>query len=131
MDTVYYWLYYKRQTNTFFCPFSGFQTAVKFLLSILNFQMRVGVQSNADIRMPHDILQRFGVHTALCHIGAEGVSTHMRGDLRKLNSVDFIVLGADMLKVMLPVKGDHRHLILVQKQEAGVPVHRSWFWCPR
>ena len=62
MDTVYYWLYYKRQTNTFLCPFSGFQTAVKFLLSILNFQMRVGVQSNADIRMPHDILQRFRVH---------------------------------------------------------------------
>ena len=81
MDTVYYWLYYKRQTNTFLCPFSDFHNPVKFLLSILNFQMRVGVQSNADIRMPHDILQRFGVHTALCHIGAEGMPEHMGCDL--------------------------------------------------
>ena len=126
MDTVYYWLYYKRQTNTFLCPFSGFHNPVKLRLCILDFQMRVGSKSNPDIRMPHDILQRFGVHTALCHIGAEGVSTHMRGDLRKLNSVDFIVLGADMLKVMLPVKGDHRHLILVQKQESGVSVHHRF-----
>ena len=100
MDTVYYWIYYKRQTNIFLCHFSGFHYPVKLRLCILDFQVRVGSKSNPDIRMPHDILQSFRVHTALCHVGAEGVSAHMGCNLRKLNSVDFIVLGADMLKVM-------------------------------
>ena len=65
--------------------------------------MGVDVQRHADVRMPHDILQRFGVHTALCHIGAEGMSAHMGRDLRKLYFVDFIVLGADMLTLREPL----------------------------
>ena len=91
MDTVYYWLYYKRQTNIFLRLFLGFHNPVKLRLCILDFQMRVGVQSNADIRMTHDILQSFGVHTAFRHVGAEGVAAHMRGDFRKLYFVDAAV----------------------------------------
>ena len=49
------------------------------------------------------------------------MSAHMGRDLRKLYFVDFIVLGADMLKVMLPVKGDHRHLILVRNRNPVYP----------
>ena len=53
----------------------------EFLLRIIELNVRVGVQRHADIAVTHDILQRLGIHTGLCHIGAEGMPTHMRGDL--------------------------------------------------
>ena len=37
MDTVYYRLYYKRQTNIFLRRFSGFHNPVKLRLCILDF----------------------------------------------------------------------------------------------
>ena len=46
-------------------------------LCILEFYMSVGVQCNADIRVPHDILQALGIHATLCHLGAKGMSAYM------------------------------------------------------
>lgn len=48
------------------------------------------------------------------------MTADMRGDFGKLNFIDFIVLVSDMLKVMLPVEGNHRHFILIQEQESGI-----------
>ena len=42
------------------------------------------------------------------------MSAHMGRDFRKLYFVDAVVFGQDMLEVMLPVKADHWHFILVQ-----------------
>ena len=35
--------------------------------------MRIKVQSDVDVRMPHDILQAFGIHIFACKPGAERV----------------------------------------------------------
>ena len=107
--------------------FLSFQNPVKFDLCIFKFQVGVSVQSHTDIRMPHDILQGFGIHTALSHVGTESMTAHMGCDLRKLNFVDTVVLVEDMLEVMLPVKGDHGLTILVQEKKSGVTVNHRFF----
>ena len=89
--------------------------------------MGVGVQRYADVTVTHDILQGFGVHTALCHVGTEGMSAHMGRDFRKLNFVNAVVFLQNMLEVMLPMEGDHGHVILVQEQKARVSVDHRLF----
>lgn len=76
----------------FFGAFLSLHHPVKFHLGILKFHMGIGVQRDADIRVTHDILQGFGIHAALCHIGAESMAAHMRGDFRKLNFINAVVL---------------------------------------
>ena len=39
------------------------------------------VQRHGDIGVAHDVLQRFGIHTGVCHTGAERVSEGVRGDV--------------------------------------------------
>ena len=90
--------------------FLSFQNPVEFDLCIFKFQVSVSIQSDTDIRMPHDVLHGFGVHTALRHIGTEGMPAYMGCDLRKLNLVDAVVLVEDMLEVMLPERADDRRL---------------------
>ena len=53
--------------------------------------MGICVESNTDIRMPHDVWQSLGVHSTLCHVGAERVPTHMRPDLRYLELINTVV----------------------------------------
>ena len=84
--------------------------------------MGIGVQRDADIRVAHDVLQGFGIHAAARHVGTEGMAAHMGRDLRERNLADAVVFVQGALKGMLPVKGDHGHLVLVQEQEAGVAV---------
>ena len=76
----------------FFDAFLSFHHPIKFHLGIVKFDMGIGVQRDADIRVIHDILQGLGVHAALCHVGTEGMAAHMRRDFRKLNFVDAVVL---------------------------------------
>lgn len=95
--------------------FAGFLNQVKnlavqllhFFLCILVSQMRVGVQGNTNIAVSHDIRKGLGVHTGLRHIGAERVSANMGRDLRYLHFVDFVVLLADALEILLPLKCYH------------------------
>ena len=127
MDTVYYWLYYKWQTNTFSALFLPLRDPVKFRFCIVKFDVGIGVQRDADICVTHDILQGFGIHTAPCHVGAEGMAAHMGRDFGKLNFVNAVVFLQNMLEVMFPVEGDHGHVILVQKQETSIPIDHRLF----
>ena len=127
MGTVYYWLYYKWQTNTFSALFLPLRDPVKFRFRIVKFDVGIGVQRDADIRVTHDILQGFGIHAAARHVGAEGMATYMGRDFRKLNFVNAVVFLQNMLEVMLPMEGDHRHIVLVQEQKAGVAVDHRFF----
>ena len=87
--------------------------------------MGVGVQRDANIRVAHEILQRLGVHTALCHVGTKCVPANVRGDFGHLHLIDAVVLLADVLEVMLPMKRHHRFAVLVQVQKAAPAVdHR-------
>ncbi len=36
--------------------------------------MRVGIQSDADIAVPHQLLERLGIHTGLRHVAAAGMA---------------------------------------------------------
>ena len=127
MGTLYYWLYYKWQTNTFSALFLPLCDPVKFSFCIVKFDVGIGVQRDADIRVTHDILQGFGIHAALCHVGAEGMAAHMGCDLGKLHLVNAVVFLQNMLEVMFPVEGDHGHVILVQKQETSIPIDHRLF----
>ena len=121
MGILYYWLYYKWQTNTFL----GFRDPIKFYLSIFKFDMGIGVQCNTNIRMAHDILQGFGVHAAFRHVGAEGMAADMGCDFRKLHLINAVVFLHNMLKVLFPMQGNHGHIILVQEEKTGVAIdHR-------
>ena len=82
--------------------------------------MRVDVQCDTDIRVTHDVLQGLRAHAALCHVGTEGVAAYMGCDLWKLNLINAIILVQDMLEIMLPVEGDHRHPVLVQKEKTDI-----------
>ena len=76
----------------FFDAFLSFHHTVEFHLCIVKFDMGVGIQRDADIRVTHDILQGLGIHAAFRHVGTEGMAAHMGRDLRKLNFVDAVVL---------------------------------------
>ena len=78
--------------------------------------------------MAHEVLQRLGVHTALCHVGTKCVPANVRGDFGHLHLIDAVVLLADVLEVMLPMKRHHRLAVLIQIQKAAPSAnHRLGF----
>lgn len=46
--------------------------------------MGVIVQRHGDVGVAHDVLQRLGVHTGVCHTGTERVPEGVRGDVGQL-----------------------------------------------
>ena len=48
--------------------------------------------------MPHEVLQGLRVHSRFCHIGAIGVSAHMRRDIWHLHPVDVVVSADHMIE---------------------------------
>lgn len=53
--------------------------------------MRVGIQRDSDIAMPHQVLERLGVHAGLRHVAAAGVGADVGRDIRHLHPVDIVV----------------------------------------
>ena len=54
----------------------------------------------------------------------------MRGNFRHLDTVNPVVFLNDMLHVLLPMKGDHWLIVLVEKQKSSISVyHRFYFRC--
>lgn len=62
-------------------------------------------------------------YPGLRHIGAVGVTAHMRRDLRKFHAIDAIILLHRLLEVLLPVHRHHQLSILIEPKESGVPVN--------
>ena len=54
--------------------------------------MGVIVQRHGDVGVAHDVLQRLGVHTGVCHAGTERVPEGVRGDVGQLLLVLLVVL---------------------------------------
>ena len=105
---------------------SGFHYTKQLCLCVIKFHVSVNIQSYADVRMPHDILQCLWVHSGFRHIGAEGVSAYMGGYFEYLDAVDFVVLLDNVLELFLQVQCYHRSTILIQKQEAAVPIYHGF-----
>ena len=111
-----------------FCgAFLALRDPVKLRFCIVKFHMGIGIQRDADVRMAHDILQGFRVHAALSHVGTECMAADMGRDFGKRHLVNAVVFLQDMLKVMLPVQGDHGHVVFVQKQKTSISVDHRFF----
>ena len=92
----------------FFHPF-------QFFLGIIESDMRVHIHRDRNIRMSHEVLQRLWIHSRFRHIGAIGMSAHMRRNVRHLHPVDIIVSANHMIESMLPVHCNKWHIILIVK----------------
>ena len=79
---------------------------IQFLGGVVEAKVRVGVQRHPDVTVPHQILQRLGIHTGFCHIAAVGVTADVRRYLWHLDAVDPIVLRYHLLESVLPMAGD-------------------------
>lgn len=86
-------------------------------------RVRIDVQRNAGVGMPHEILQTFHIDPGLLHIGAEGMTKNMRRDMGWLFPVELYILCFHAAKVVLQMHGCFRSAVLVQKQKPAVPVY--------
>lgn len=105
--------------------------ANNFITCIFKFDVRISVHRNTDIGVSHQVLQRFRVHAALCHIGAKCMPAHMGRDFGKLNLVSPIILFQCIMKIFFPVKRHFRLPVFVQKQKACFSAYKRfdfWFW---
>lgn len=97
-----------------------------FVLHIIKAEMGVCIQGDADIRRSHDVLQGFGIHSGLCHVGAECMSANMGGNFGELYFVNAVILFPDVLKILLPVQRYHRHIVFIQKRESWIAVNHGF-----
>ena len=58
-----------------------FRHFLDFFPGIVVLQMRVGIRSNTNIRMSHEILQCFRIHTSQCHVRTIGVPADVWRDI--------------------------------------------------
>ena len=85
--------------------------------------MRISIQCDTNICMPHNILQRFWIHSRLCHVGTKGMPTHMRSYLWHLHFIDAVVLLAYPLHSLLPIICRGRISILIQKDKSRISIN--------
>ena len=84
--------------------------------------MRVHIQRDADIGMPHQVLQTFDVNAGLLQIGAEGMAEHVgrhMGDTRTIELLEFLL---HTPHVILQVHSHFGLFILIQKDKAATSV---------
>lgn len=85
--------------------------------------MGVNIQRYAYIRVPHDILQVFYIHTGTCHIRTESMAEHMGRDMRqRLVRVQLLVLFHRPAHFIFDMQGNFRLIVLIQQNEAAVTV---------
>ena len=87
--------------------------------------MGVVVQRHGDIGVAHDVLQRFGIHTGVCHTGTERVPERVGGDIGQLLLVPLVVLLHKARNHGVIVHAHFRRPVLFEKQEVCVAVHRN------
>ncbi len=82
--------------------------------------MRVGIERHANLAVPHEVLERLGVHARPRHVAAVGVTADVGRDVWQLDTENFIVAGYHVVEPMLPVHGHQGKSLLVQEQEPAV-----------
>ena len=73
--------------------------------------------------MPHQVLERLGVHAGFCHVAAVGMAADMGCDVRHLHPVDIIVPLDHVVETVFPMHGYFRVAILVCEQESRIAIH--------
>ena len=87
--------------------------------------MGVDIQGNADIGVPHQILQALNINPGLLHVGAEGVAENMGRHRRHVIAMNLPILLLHLTHVVFQVHCHFRLLVLVQKQKAAASVNAS------
>ena len=87
--------------------------------------MGIVVQRHGDVGVAHDVLQRFGIHTGVCHTGTERVPERVGGDIGQLLLVPLVVLLHKARNHGVIVHAHFRRPVLFEKQEVCVAVHRN------
>ena len=117
-----------RHRFLFFCSTSAcafLNSSIRFnsFLSIIESDMRVHIHCDRYIRMPHEVLQRLGIHSRFCHIRTIRVSAYMRCDVWHLHPVDVIVSADHMIESVLPMHCHKWHSIIIVKQKSAISVY--------
>ena len=99
--------------STFACAFKFFPSCFNSSSASSNPILRVHIHCDRYIRMPHEVLQRLGIHSRFCHIRTIRVSAYMRCDVWHLHPVDVIVSADHMIEIgaanALPQVAFHYH----------------------
>ena len=103
----------------------------QFIRGILQPKVRVSVQCHPDIAMPHQVLERLGVHARLRHVAAVGMAADMGRDVRHLHPVDIVVPLDHVVEAVFPMHRYQRVAVLIHQKETAVPVdHLFNLWRP-
>ena len=102
-----------------------------FFLGIVEFDVGVHIEGDGYIAVAHQVLQDLGAHPGQGHVGAVGVTAHVRGDLRQLVLVGAVVFLQDMLEILLPVQGHPGKAPVIIEKELPHPVDDGFhLWRP-
>ena len=98
-----------------FLPYlHDFHHAIDFVFSVIQINVSIGVEGDANIRVSHQILQRLRIHSGISHVGTISVPANMRRYQRHLHLIDTVVLLSNMLEVVLPVQGIHNASVFIK-----------------
>ena len=90
--------------------------------------MHIIVQCHQDAGMTHDVLQCIGIHSCICHSGAEGVPHGVRCCyFWQRFFVALVVLFYKALEHGIIVCPHFRKAVPVQEQELGIPINHDRF----
>ncbi len=72
--------------------------------------------------MPHQVLERLGVHSRFCHVAAVGMAADVGRDVRHLHPVDIVVPLDHVVEAVFPMHGYQWVAVLIREKEPAVPV---------
>ena len=90
---------------------------------VIVLHMSVSIQGDANVRVSHQILQSFGIHTAFGHVGTKRMSANMRCDVRQLFPIELVVARTDVIEVVFPVHCNGWVSVLVKKEKTAFTVN--------
>lgn len=79
-------------------------------------KVRIHIHCRRYFRVPHQILQRFGIHSCPGHICTIRMPAHMRRNRWHLHRIYAIIFPYHMIKIFLPISCHFRHPVLIQEQ---------------
>lgn len=90
---------------------------------VIVLHMSVSIQGDANVRVSHQILQSFGIHTAFGHVGTKRMSANMRCDVGQLFPIELVVACTNVVEVVFPVHCNGWVPVLVKKEKTAFTVN--------
>lgn len=81
--------------------------------------------------MPHQVLERLGVHARLRHVATVGMAADVGRDVRHLHPVDIVVPLDHVVESVFPMHRHQRIAVLIREKESAVSVDhlfKSWLF---